>query len=177
MTYKPDNHPLRDDFMKFFQEHNTTHFITLSFNREIADLYGAGATIRKFHRFLDRLLLGNRFNKWPSYERTLMFGIPERGGLRGRKHVSSTPAASRNCVQELHYHLMVKVPTNPRRGFDYATLQRAVHDIWKKLVPPGSVDVQEIYSAAGVADYVTKYIHDCSLFQEHLMVLPPVRPA
>ena len=162
-------------YMQFFQQHNPTHFITLAFNRDISDLYRAAATLSDFHARLDRKLVGKRWNQLPPERRTLMFGIPEIGAVWPRREQILVGTGCGRISVGLHYHLLTRFPLKLRRELDLPEMEDLVHTIWKSLVPSGSVDVQAVYSSAGVASYVTKQISNTSLLKEHLLILPPAR--
>jgi hypothetical protein len=166
---------LQSALIEYFAQEKLTHFITLSFNRDILDLYRTDEIIRRFHAGLDRKLLGCRWDKVPSEARTLLFAFPERGGLRNSQKASKL-IFEQGFTPGLHYHLLVGLAKNPRYKPSLAELSELVRKLWQQLTPQGSVNVQEIYAAKETARYSTKQLPDNEFVREHWLILPPARP-
>jgi hypothetical protein len=112
-----------------------THGVTLAFNRKTT-LNGGRKSLKRFHAYLDRALLGTHWHKKPNLDRTFFIAFPE--------HIDSN----------LHYNLLLRVrDTNIQKTADI------IPQIWSKVVPSGSVDVKlvsEAYDYSKLIDYYTK---------------------
>lgn len=111
--------PVLTDFLidKDFMWH-----ITANFNRSMT--YAAGRDkIKAWASFVDRKLHGRLYYRKPIEQRLFFVAVPELGA----------------CGDNLHYHLLVRVPAASKEKF-----QRIAEQIWRSLVKCGSLFVQDI---------------------------------
>lgn len=57
-----------------------------------------------------------------------------------------------NC----HWHILVRHPDN----CTVEEFRREVQRAWHKVTPSGTIDVQHIHDASGIAEYVTKELNN-----------------
>lgn len=108
-------------------------FVTLVFNRS-ATLGGARANLREFLARLSRATVGPKWRKRPG-------------------ECAQCIAIIENAETNLHLHLSVCVS-----ALHLAAFKSLVSTIWAELEPAGSVDVQDVWDARGLANYMTKQI-------------------
>ena len=108
-------------------------FVTLAFNRA-ATLDGARASLRKFLARIARATVGPKWQK-------------------RQEQCAKSIAIAENVDTNLHLHLALTVPLEHRLAVK--SLSAA---IWCDLEPAGSVDVQDVSDAVGLANYMTKQI-------------------
>ena len=111
-----------------------THFLTLCENRETT-LSAAERHFRTFCACVDECFLGRRYSSKPDL-RQLIVVFPE--------HLESN----------LHFHGMMEI--KPSKRVPMSEVEAVLLSEWKKVVVSGSIDVQKIYDASGLARYMTK---------------------
>lgn len=107
-------------------------FVTLAFNRNTT-MDGAKQKLRLFQALMDGATVGNGWHKSP--------------------HRCRYTAVIENPNKNLHLHIAMCVAPEHRESF-----RRLAPAVWTKLCRGGTVDVQRIWNASGMADYITKQI-------------------
>jgi len=126
---------LKHGLFQFLMDFDADLFVTLTLNLGYS-LAAAKRKLEAFHARLDRLQLGKSWCK--SEDRTRFIAVPE----------------TKNGT--IHYHLLLKLPTHARVGFDF---EKSAPALWKKITPAGTFDVKPIKIQAdhvGFANYMTK---------------------
>lgn len=108
-------------------------FVTLAFNRA-ATLEGARANLRKFLARIARATVGPKWQKRPD-------------------ECAKFIAVAENVDTNLHLHLVLTASVEHRR-----VIKSLANEIWTDLEPAGSVDVQDVNDATGLARYMTKQL-------------------
>lgn len=123
----------RSALMKMIVDSEPDFFVTLVFNRDVT-LEDAKADAHHLFARIDRVTVGRSWHKRPEMRASYM-GLAE------------------NLDSNLHLHLAVRV--HPDR---HAMFEATARTLWLERVRSGSIDVQSIYDADGLADYMTKQI-------------------
>lgn len=128
---------------------NFTHVVTLAFNRNTSLSCGR-KSLKAFHAKLDRFLLGSRWCKKPSSERSFFHAYPE--------HISSN----------FHYNMLLRVDDK-----HIGKTTSKIDEIWSSIIPSGSTDIKltsESYDYENLVDYQIKDISERNLnYQEFLI--------
>lgn len=126
----------KEQLADFVSSLNATHFITFNFNRDTTK-EGEFSKIDELAFRLDRKLIGKKMQKMKNLH-------------------SGFVLAFENLETNLHAHAAFSIVAGDddkrRSALDSA------NDMWKKLVPSGSMDVQTVYDGSGMAKYLTKQI-------------------
>jgi hypothetical protein len=123
----------RDGLREMICSHDPTHFVTLAFNRDI-QLEPAEKALRAFHARLDRAVLGPRLLN---------------SGVKRSKYI----ALAENVDTNFHFHAAFIIAPDSSSAYVHT-----MPGIWEKLMPGGSIDVQQVTFAGGLAGYITKQI-------------------
>ncbi len=141
-----DSIKVQKGLVELLVEFDSDWFVTLTFNRTGYSYAAAKVQLERFHARLDRLQLGKHWSQ--STERTEFIAVPEiRNGT-------------------LHYHLFLKLATDPRNGFDW---EGSAPGLWKKIVPAGTVNIQPIGDKRRRAEYVTKDAWRCASIEHFVL--------
>ena len=125
------------------------YLVTMRFNSaRPVPIFWAQRQLRYFDAELDSKLLGYSWAKRPNKERTRFIAIPEGRSTDGR------------TFSDLHYHLLLTPPPQPRIPIDTTVLATLATNIWNKYAHCDDVDVRSIYDVGGAASYVAKTIPD-----------------
>lgn len=128
-TLAIDRTSYRAAVIQMMTEFVPTHFLTFAFNSDVS-VASADAELRKFKQWLFRAMTGKRNCDGSALE-----------------HIATIEHEATN----LHIHAVFRVPNEWQQRFE----QQAPR-VWEKLRNAGSLNIQSVYSAAGVADYITK---------------------
>lgn len=137
--------PYRSALMKMIVDGEPDFFVTLAFNRDVT-LDDAKADAHHLFACIDGVTVGRSWLKQPAM-RASYIGLAE------------------NLDSNLHLHLAVRVHPN-----HHAMFEATARALWPACVRSGSIDVQSIYDATGLADYMTKQITPA---QCDRIILPP----
>lgn len=137
--------------MRWMTDFDPDLFVTFVFNRGVS-MDEAQAIFEKFHGHLDRKLIGRAFLRRPN-DRTDYIATVEK------------PDAN------IHIHALFKM--TPIQKLRFCLI---ADGIWEGLVKGGNLDIQTVYGAEGVADYITKELRpetsDRLLLPRHKEVSP-----
>jgi len=141
MEYNIQNPHLINEMKGWLHSQPFNHFVTLTFNQRYyyqADriLEYSRDKLKFFHAKLDRRLLGPKWYKKPTEERTFFMAFPEK------------------VTSNMHYHLLMNVNSNYIDKFYYYA-----KPIWFDIMQSGTYDCQKLDSkpnSGGYASYVLK---------------------
>lgn len=137
----------KESWSSFLGNIKFDYALTLNFNREIK-LISARKTIKTFIQRIDRKILGPRFFKKDSSERTLLIAVPE--------HINSN----------LHFHCLVLLPQTCSKMIpSRLSNSQLIENIWRDCVPSGRADVTIQYDRHGWAGYMTKSIYTNEVYE------------
>lgn len=155
---------LRSEFNTFLAGQDFTHAVTLKPNYQstLATDNFLRSAFRRFHRDVDQILLGSRFNTpEKSAARSLAFGIVEGLPRAGHIHGLFRIANERwDDFEALFRPLDLDRSINPKRL-----------NPWGHRVVGGTSVVERLYDADGWAGYSTKYLFDADSY-DRVMILP-----
>jgi len=123
----------RSALMEMIVDGEPDFFVTLAFNRDVT-LEDAKADAHHLFARIDGVTIGRSWYKRPAM-RASYIGLAE------------------NLDSNLHLHLAVRVHPS-----HHAVFEATARALWPGCVRSGSIDVQSIYDASGLADYMTKQI-------------------
>lgn len=136
---------LQRAFRNFLTDLNLPFFMTINFNvnnrPKPLSPEEAKKILNKFHRNLDRRLLGRKFYRVARNRRTFFVAMPE--------HLNSN----------LHYHLLVRIPPIP----EYIFLSAAAYELYQ-LVPSATLQLTKLASKTDVR--MTSFYSCKDLIQE-----------
>jgi hypothetical protein len=113
-------------------------FVTLSFAQN-AQLGGARQLLRHWFARLDNHYLGRNWARRESDARTFAIAVPE------------------NIATNLHYHCLMRLPSWGRTQ-DIMNLTATLDRLWRRIVPRGTCDVEQIYDLPGAVRYLAKQL-------------------
>lgn len=117
----------------FLVDFEGNFFVTFVYNRPIG--YDIAITkVERFQAIVDRKILGSQW-------------------LKRRLLRTQFLALAENTSSNLHFHVLFKIPNEIPRFLERADA------IWDKLMPSGDLDIQEIYNAEDLAEYMSKQMH------------------
>lgn len=126
---------MRDEFVEFLVNTDTTHFITFATNSDMSETT-ARAKLNEWLKRVDKFALGKRYWK-KTDERAFFVAVPESMGIN------------------THYHALVRWPDSFSKKTE--EIIQYSQGVWKdKLVKSGFLDVKCIDDKEGVAKYITK---------------------
>ena len=132
---------LRLAWVEWLSRQNYSHAITLKPNnkRFVAGEYFLRRNLDRFHRNLDRRLLGTRFaDEKNGVRRTRLVAVLE--GLPDNGHIHAAAWIAPDLHERFEDLLASSNPRNP----------------WTVMIPGGTVCVKPIYDQEGWNEYVTK---------------------
>ena len=113
-------------FRLFLTDLHLPYFATLNFNKYLST-DAAYFCLRKFHRELDRTVLGKNFRKLPAEQRTFFIAMPE--------HLNSN----------FHYHMLLRAPE-----VDSSFYITHATSLCRKFFPSSSLDITNLISTDDV---------------------------
>jgi hypothetical protein len=147
---------LRSSLVKWLSSENYTYAVTLKPNNpriEVTDYY-LRRNLNRFHRDLDRQLLGTRF-------------CDERNGLRRTRVFAVLEGLPFNG----HIHGAVRIAPELRERFEMIVSPGNRRNPWVKSVPGGTIHVDTITTADGWFEYATKRFATRD-FSDNVILLP-----
>jgi hypothetical protein len=176
MTYST-KHQYRLEMARFCEELRCDYFITVATNVEKFPFRIAEGHIRHIDAVLNRHWLGCNWARCSADQRSLMVAFPELG--HQHTGADSFPLAigefSHPGFARLHYHLLMRVPPEPRYALNRNQIAGIVSSIWKRRVPSGSSLVSFLTSddqRRRTASYCTKEFTTTGVGIENWIVLP-----
>lgn len=109
-------------YADLFEAQDFQYHVTANFNRTTTLVHGRDK-LRLWASRLDRQLFGSRYYKKGNDGRIFFAAVPEYG----------------HCSMNLHYHMLVRVPSNRHDYFE-----REAESIWQHFNPTGSLFIQLI---------------------------------
>jgi hypothetical protein len=138
------------------------------------------STSPAIHARLDHHMLGGKWAKLPSGQRSLVFAFPELGH---RFYDCGAAAVLHNGQYDypgkgLHYHLLYRAPENPRIALTDEELDEFIRNLWTRFVPSGSTKASRLSSEEArhdASEYACKELWRPSIGEENWFILPPPR--
>lgn len=137
---------LREEYIALAVSMQPNFYVTLVTN-DFGSVAEITRKLGKFCAMVDRSLIGHRWNTAPEQKRL--------DGLFFIEHASSN----------IHVHGLLRIPE--ARDTDMALL---VERKWNRLTEAGSTNLQSIYEAVGVAEYVTKEMRSFTFDQDQTVL-------
>lgn len=149
---------LRNQWVSWLTSQDYSHAITLKPNNpkiNAGEIY-LRRNLNRFHRNLDRRLLGTRF-------------ADEKNGVRRTRMV----AILEGLPYFGHIHAAVRISPDLHHRFEAMFAEGDRRNPWSKMIPGGSVCVERLHDAGGWHDYITKRFATTD-HCDNLIFLPPV---
>ena len=128
---------LKDAWVDWLASTDFDFAFTANFNRETT-LASAERVLRRWGRDINRKVLGRRWRFAKRHERLLVIGFPEHPDTN------------------LHYHLLVRAPTNPLKVQQLAVAE------WNRRVPSGELWTSPLPDAGDVHRFARYALKDAS---------------
>lgn len=148
---------LRHGWVDFLSSQNYSHAITLKPNNKKFDAgeHFLRRNLDRFHRNLDRRLLGTRF-------------ADEKNGVRRTRMVAIMEGLSSNNG---HIHAAVRVAPELHGRFEALFAAGNPRNPWVAMIPGGTTCVEPITEAEGWHEYATKRFASRD-HSDHIIFLP-----
>ena len=176
MTYQA-KHEYQAAMASFCESLRCDYFVTLASNLDDFPLGRAEDHLGHIDAVLNRRWLGCYWTSKPADQRSLLLAFPEMGHMR-----APTGTLPLHCGEyshpglgSLHYHLLMRVPPNPRNPLNRDEIADIILHEWKRLVPSGSISVSLLTcdeQRRRTSSYCIKEFTQTGFGIEHWLLLP-----